>query len=563
MKKSKENVKIKRIAVYARVSTNNEDQKNSIENQEMYFMEHIKEHENWRLYKIYADEGISGTSLNRRVQFKNMMYDAECGKFDIILTKEVCRFARNTVDTLEKTRELKKMGVEVKFLIDNISTFDTDGELRLTIIGGLAQDESRRLSERTNFGIKQEMKNGKVFGNMVYGYDIVNRELKIVPKEAKIIKEIFNLYLNENWGYYKIARDLTNRKIPLKRQRDKNKISCEWYAKTIKGILTNEKYVGDLVQGKTFTENYLAHSRKSNKGEKELYVFKNHHKAIIDREIFDKVQNKIKRKSRIYVKKNATERNLFSGKIECGICGSRYYCSYKAKRNNGTSRCLWKCRRSIYYGKQTTDEEIGCNGSLVSEYALREAFKIAVTQANIEQAGMKNDLIDRLKNIIIKENDSSLETKSMLIARKEKLQEEKKKLLDLYLNDLIITSLYNDKVSEIDSKINIINEKLKTALTEYEKQNKIKQLLNRVTRQINDFISDKGNFDVELCDKILEKIVVFDRKNIYIYLRGFDEPFHINNLNELDDINESYTWSDEFRKRLDERERERRVNLNG
>ena len=539
------NDKIKRVAVYVRVSTNNDDQRNSIENQKKYFMEYIEDHEDWELYKIYADEGISGTSVNHRIQFKNMIYDAECGKFDIILTKEVCRFARNTVDTLEKTRELKRIGIEVKFLIDNISTFDTDGELRLTIIGGLAQDESRRLSERTNFGIKQEMKKGKVFGNIIYGYDIINRELKVVPQEAKIVKEIFDLYLNKDWGYYKIAKDLTQRRIPVKRQRSKNKISCDWYAKTIKGILMNEKYMGDLIQGKTYTESYLRHTRKYNNGETNLYVFKNHHNAIIDSDTYYKVQNKIKEKSKIYVKNNQNEKSPFSGKIKCGLCGSNFYCAYKSKRNNGTTRTLWKCRKSIFYGKKIDESDSsGCNASVVSEYALRQAFKIAVTQANIEYNGMKNDLIERVTNIVVRENDNALETKNTLLFKKENLQAKKKKVLDLYLNDFIITSIYNDKVSEIEEEICLINEKLKTALTDEEKQDEINKLVNRVTININNFISDKSDLDIELCDKILEKIMIYDRRNAYVYLRGFDEPFHINNLNELDDINRSYTWAE-------------------
>ena len=138
---------MKRVVVYCRVSTDHEDQKNSLENQRLYFEEYVKQHKDWKLVEIYADEGISGTSLKKRADFNRMYRDRLKNKYDIVLTKEVCRFARNTVDTLEKTRELKKLGIEVRFIIDNISTFDTDGELRLTIMAGLAQDESRRISD--------------------------------------------------------------------------------------------------------------------------------------------------------------------------------------------------------------------------------------------------------------------------------------------------------------------------------------------------------------------------------------------------------------------------------
>ena len=184
---------MKRVVVYCRVSTDHEDQKNSLENQRLYFEEYVKQHKDWKLVEIYADEGISGTSLKKRADFNRMYRDRLKNKYDIVLTKEVCRFARNTVDTLEKTRELKKLGIEVRFIIDNISTFDTDGELRLTIMAGLAQDESRRISERVQFGVIQSMKKGVAFGNIVYGYDFVRdpitgkkTKLVINEKEAKM-----------------------------------------------------------------------------------------------------------------------------------------------------------------------------------------------------------------------------------------------------------------------------------------------------------------------------------------------------------------------------------------
>ena len=189
-----------RVAVYARVSTDHEDQKNSVENQELYFKDYISKENGWQLYKMYADEGISGTSLKHREQFNRMIEDARQGKFDIILTKEVCRFARNTLDTLEKTRELKKLGVEVRFLIDNISTFDSDGELRLTIMAGLAQDESRRTSERVQFGVIQQMKKGVAFGNIMYGYEFKNGQLFVNKKEAEMVRKIFHWYLDRSYG---------------------------------------------------------------------------------------------------------------------------------------------------------------------------------------------------------------------------------------------------------------------------------------------------------------------------------------------------------------------------
>lgn len=338
-------MKKKKVVVYCRVSTDHEDQKNSLENQRLFFEDYVEKEKNWDLVGIYADEGISGTSLKRRNQFNKLIRDAHKKSFDIILTKEVCRFARNTVDTLEKTRELKRLGIEVKFIIDNISTFDTDGELRLTIMAGMAQDESRRISERTQFGVIQSMKKGVAFGNIVYGYDYVRDEitgkktkLVINEEEAKVVRQIFNSYLNEGKGAYLIAKDLKEKGVKIKRPRNKEE-STNWRNGTILDILKNEKYVGDLKQRKTYTVDYLEHIKKQNKGEVEYIYIKNHHPPIISRELFDKVQVELKRRSDMYSQKNRSKysnKHTFSGKLVCGICGASYVGGQHKERKDGT-----------------------------------------------------------------------------------------------------------------------------------------------------------------------------------------------------------------------------------
>ena len=336
---------MKRIAVYARVSTDHEDQKNSVENQELYFKDYIAKEEEWELYKMYADEGISGTSLKRREQFNRMMADAMQNKFDIILTKEVCRFARNTVDTLEKTRQLKNIGIEVRFLIDNISTFDTDGELRLTIMAGLAQDESRRTSERVQFGIIQQMKKGVVFGNIMYGYDFKNGKLVVNKKEAEMIQKIFHWYLDDGYGGHKICTKLKEEKYEIKRPKNpKNKYN--WGADTVYGILRNVKFVGDLKQRLTYTTDFLEHKSKKNKGEVEFIYIKNHHTPIIDRELFEAVQVEMARRSKMYKtdENNYSNWHGLSGRIVCGKCGNGFIRSYGKTRQDGSNRHCWKCK---------------------------------------------------------------------------------------------------------------------------------------------------------------------------------------------------------------------------
>lgn len=197
-----------RVVAYCRASTEKEDQQNSFESQKKYYEEYIRANANWEFVGIYADEGISGTSVEKREDFKRMIEDAKDKRFDLVLTKEIARFARNTKDSLEYTRKLKKMGIGVFFTIDNINTFDSDGELRLTIMSALAQDESRRTSERVKWGQKRRMEQGIVFGREMLGYNLENGVLSINHEEAEIVKLIFHKFTFEGKGTHIIAREL-------------------------------------------------------------------------------------------------------------------------------------------------------------------------------------------------------------------------------------------------------------------------------------------------------------------------------------------------------------------
>ncbi len=259
-----------KVAAYCRVSTEYEDQTNSFETQKRFFKEHIERNPDWELYEIYADEGLSGTSTENRPGFNRMIEDAKAGKFDLILTKEVSRFARNTVDTLQYTRELKQIGVGVRFMSDNINSMDPDAELRLTIMASLAQEESRKTSDRVTWGMKRKMEQGFVFGQPFLGYNLSNGVLTIEPEGAETVKLIYHKYLHERKGANTIARELTEAGIPSPR-------GCKiWNASTIYKILRNEKYCGNLLQQKTYTPDYLSHEKKNNHGEVEQQFFTNH-----------------------------------------------------------------------------------------------------------------------------------------------------------------------------------------------------------------------------------------------------------------------------------------------
>ena len=271
-----------RVAAYCRVSTDKEDQRNSLAAQREFFLSYIREHPGWSLVGVFADEGLSGTSTQKRPQFTEMVRRAIEGEIDLVLTKEVSRFARNTVDTLQITRQLKAKGVAVRFLNDGIDTRESDGEFRLTIMASVAQEESRKVSERTRWGQLQAMRRGVVFGNKsIYGYDLRGGQLTVDPDQAQVVRRVFHQFLTERKGAHTIARELTRDGIP-----PPLRPAGPWSSTMVLKMLRNEKYTGDLLQKKYRTTDHLTHRKIPNDGAEEQFWIREHHEAIVSREEF-------------------------------------------------------------------------------------------------------------------------------------------------------------------------------------------------------------------------------------------------------------------------------------
>ncbi len=288
----------KRVAAYARVSTLHEEQESSYDAQVEYYTKYIQSNPNWEYVGIYADNGISGTSTRRREGFNRMVEDAKAGKMDMILTKSISRFARNTVDTLKAVRELRIIGCEVVFEKENLSSFSPQGDTILTIMANLAEEESRSLSESVKWGKRRRMQAGKTYipYHLFLGYRKgVDGKPEIVPEEAEIVREIFQMSLN-GASVHRIADELTVRGVPTAKKCKK------WHSSTISKMLRNEKYKGDALCQKVYTVDFLTKKKKNNKGELRQYYIKNSHPAIIDEETFDRVQKELD-KRRTYEKK--------------------------------------------------------------------------------------------------------------------------------------------------------------------------------------------------------------------------------------------------------------------
>ncbi len=325
-----------RTAGYCRVSTEREDQLHSFAAQQRFFRQYIERQDGWELYEIYADEGISGTSTRRRTQFQRMIADAGEGKFQLILTKEVSRFSRNLLDTIRYTRELKRMGVGVLFLNDNICTLDPDAELRLSIMASIAQEESRKTSERVKWGQTRQMERGVVFGHSLLGYTVRNGKILVEPEGAEIVRQIFYKYGIEKKGTTVIARELEEAGICS------GSGKAQWSNSHILKILKNEKYAGDLIQKKTITPDYLTHEKKRNCGEEEPVILRNHHEAIISRELWKTVQEELNSRRKPANSPSKSVRHTFSGKICCGECGANFVSRLKY-RKDGTCYRRWQC----------------------------------------------------------------------------------------------------------------------------------------------------------------------------------------------------------------------------
>ena len=351
---------LKRVAAYARVSTDNDEQLSSYEAQVDYYTKHIKSNPAWEFVEVYTDEGISATSTKKRDGFNRMISDALRGKIDLIITKSVSRFARNTVDTLTTVRQLKEKGVEVYFEKENIYTLDSKGELLITIMSSLAQEESRSISENVTWGQRKRFADGKVsipYGQFL-GYEKGEDNLpKIVEKEAEVVRLIYKLFL-EGKTTPGIARQLTEDGVPTPAGKSK------WQASTVLSILRNEKYKGDAILQKTFTVDFLTKKKKINEGEIPQYYVENSHPAIITPEVFDLVQHELnKRKD---VRGYKTGGSCFSGKIVCGECGS-FYGSKVWHSTSKYRRTIWQCNHKFKNDKK-------CETPHLYEDTIKEAF---------------------------------------------------------------------------------------------------------------------------------------------------------------------------------------------
>lgn len=356
----------RKVAGYARVSTDRDEQFTSYEAQVEYYTRFIKSHGEWDFVGVYTDEGITGTSMKHRTGFRAMVRDALDGKIDLIVTKSVSRFARNTVDSLTTIRKLKEHGTEVYFEKENIWTFDGKGELLITIMSSLAQEESRSISENVTWGMREAMRRGKasVPYKVFLGYDKgPDGNMIINPEQAMTVRRIYGMFL-QGMSPYRISRELESEGIEFSEGRTK------WYSTTVMSILQNEKYRGDALRQKTYVKNFLTKETVKNKGELQQYYIHDHHEAIISPELFDRVQLEIK--TRGTAEKLQGGSHPLSKRVKCGDCGA-WYGLIPWAPNTKYEKYVWRCNRM--YSK----EKENCKCPAMTEDVLKEKYLAALS----------------------------------------------------------------------------------------------------------------------------------------------------------------------------------------
>ena len=367
----------RKVAGYARVSTDSEEQLTSYEAQVDYYTRYIHSRPDWQFVDVYTDEGISATNTKRREGFNRMVQDALDGKINLIVTKSVSRFARNTVDSLTTVRKLKEAGVEVYFEKENIWTLDSKGELLITIMSSLAQEESRSISENVTWGQRKRFADGKV--SIPYGHFLGYRKgadglPEVVPEEAEIIRTIYRMFM-EGMTTNSIATHLTLRNIPTPSGKD------VWQRRTVESILQNEKYKGAALLQKKFTVDFLQKKMKVNEGEVPQYYVEHSHEAIIAPEEWDRVQSELARRKQS--PRRPQSKSPFSGKIICGDCGE-IFGSKVWHSNDKYRKTIWQCNAKYKHHSP-------CNTPHLAESDLQQHFITALSQMLKDRSSLLDD----------------------------------------------------------------------------------------------------------------------------------------------------------------------------
>ena len=490
-----------KVAAYCRVSTGNEEQLNSYESQKTYYNNLIKNHKEWEFVDIYADEAITGTKVDARKDFQRMINDAKNKKIDLILCKSISRFARNTLDTLKYVRELKAKNVEIFFEEENIKTLSMDGELLLTILSSVAQQEVQNISEHVKSGLRHKIVDGQVIafsGCLGYDYDKNTKSIVVNEEEAEIVRYIFRRYV-EGAGARVIGHELEEKGYLTKRG------NPTWHESTVKGIIRNEKYIGDLLTGKTFTVDPISKRRLKNKGEDDKYLVRKNHTAIISDEIFYEAQRIADQRKTNRALDGLEERTVysrkyaFSSKLECGFCGSMLS-RVKWHVNSPHEKYLWKCIKYLKRGRKECAHSAAIQEDMI-EKAFVESYQKLMDMKDVDL----NSFLKRIeKSLGDKVLDKELDDIDKEIKKRES---DLSKLVDLLMDGKIMNDVYETKYAQITGEIAYLKEEKIIVAEKVEIKSLSKNRIEKFRKAIE---SNKNitEFDPYLFEAVIDKVIV-------------------------------------------------------
>ena len=498
-----------RVCFYARVSTDKDEQLHSLQSQISFFNDYISKVPNWEFIGSYIDEGISGTQVKKREEFLRMTRDAKRHKFDLILTKEISRFSRSTLDSIMYTQELLANGVGVYFLNDNINTILPDSELRLTMMSSIAQDEVRRLSERVSFGMKRSIDNGVVLGcSNIYGYVKDKGKLVIDEEQAEMIKIIFDRYANTTDGLSKISRYLYS--IGYKSRTGKRIDTT-----ILTRIIENPKYKGYYCGHKSKVLDYRT-KQKKRLNESDWIIYKNYDNVppIVSEELWERANIKLKErqdsfKNRAVNKAVFQNRYTYSGKIYCGCHNLTYHRSSAGKRKNNP---VWECQ---VYRKESLK---GCSNPRVFELELDEVFKDMFNKLLKRKNTIFDEILSECKNYL-ETNNSELDIKN-LESKILVLNNKKDKLLELVMEEYLSKEDYKRQVNILNEELNTYQEKIDELKNNKKNKNYIENKINEIKSSLEKCLEDNECYS-DVFNELIDRIIVHKQNDKLIKLDIF------------------------------------------
>ena len=503
-----------RVAAYCRVSTDEEDQLNSLETQMQYYTSKIAENPNWTMVGIYADEGISGTRADKRDKFMKLMRDCQKGKVDYILTKSTTRFARNTVDSLTWIRKLRAIGIGVYFEEQNLDSSKVENETLIGFFSVMAQSESESISGNVKWGIHKRMKNGTyaVQFNMLGYKRGEDGEPYIIPEEAEIVRELFNRFL-DGASLGQLKTFLENKKVLTRRGKN------EWSISVIRGMLSNEKYVGDILYQKTYRADCISKKVKVNRGEMTRYLVSNNHPPIIDRDTFNLVQAELSRRTSKNKKMDSaiTEQGKYSGKfalselLVCGSCGSAYRRNSKVAK--GKTTYYWRCVNRVEHGTKYCKDSAGVEEKMLQESICRCLSKM------LEDSQEVYSLIQSNLTYAVSGNSAALDM-HLIETQMKQVKQDADNMMEKMSKTEGSTELYEKALSELFEQLVALRTQYEQARAQSEQSDSVNAEVQRILNILKTTEISFTEYDDLTVRRLVECIQVCGREKIIVTLKG-------------------------------------------